>query len=182
MKKEQLKPEFLKINPQHTVPTMDDDGFILWESGAISQYLAETYIPDSPLYPSDTKKRAIINQRLQFFLGTLLPRMRQVTHPIMFEGLKEVPEAKRNQLYEAFELLEGFLTTSAWVAGCNVTLADLAVLAVITTIVSFGADISGFPKLSAWAEKCKSLPGYEENMEGVKAFTKLFKNFYDGKI
>ncbi|KAL5280634.1 hypothetical protein ACFFRR_004561 [Megaselia abdita] len=182
LKKEQLKPEFLKINPQHTVPTMDDNGFVLWESGAIAQYLAETYAKDSPLYPQDTKKKALVNQRLQFYLGTMLPRMRQVTHPILFEGLKEIPEVKRKLLYDAFGFLDQFLNGSDWLAGDHVTLADLSILANITTIVSFGADISEFKNLSAWAERCKTLPGYDENMEGVKMFTAFFKSFYDGKI
>lgn len=161
---------------------MDDNGFILWESGAIAQYLAETYAPESSLYPRDTKKRALVNQRLQFYLGTMLPRIRQITHPILFDGLKEIPEEKRKLLYDTFELLDGFLNGSDWLAGDQVTLADLAILANITTIVSFGADISEYKKLSSWAERCKTLPGYGENMEGVKTFTSFFKKFYDGKI
>lgn len=177
-----MKPEFVKINPQHTVPTIDDNGFILWESVAIAQYLAETYAPESSLYPRDPKIRAIVNQRLQFYLGTMLPRMRQVTHPIFLEGLQEIPETKRKSLYEAFGFLEEFLHGNDWIAGDHVTLADLACLALVTTIVSFGADIGNFKDLSAWLERCKQLPGYGENMEGVKLFTDFFKSFYDGKI
>lgn len=81
--KEQLKEEFIKINPQHTVPTLVDDGFILTESRAIALYLAEKYFPDGhSLYPKDVKQRALINQRLQFDCGTLYPRIRtiQVLH------------------------------------------------------------------------------------------------------
>lgn len=108
--------------------------------------------------------------------------MRQVTHPIFLDGLKELPEEKRKSLYEAFGFLEEFLKGNEWMAGDQVTLADLAFLAIISTIVSFGADISGFRNLSCWLERCKVLPGYGENMEGVKGFTAFFKSFYDGKI
>lgn len=77
--KEQLKEDFIKINPQHTVPTLDDNGFILTESRAIGIYLAEKYFPDGhSLYPKDVQQRALINARLQFDCGTLYPRIRAI--------------------------------------------------------------------------------------------------------
>lgn len=76
-KKEQLKEEFMKINPRHTVPTLDDNGFILTESRAIAIYLAEKYFPiGHQLYPQDIKQRARINQLLQFDCCILYPRIR----------------------------------------------------------------------------------------------------------
>lgn len=69
MAKEQLAPEFLEINPQHCVPTIDDNGFYLWESRAILSYLMETRAPH--LLPTSPKEKAILNQRLHFELGGL---------------------------------------------------------------------------------------------------------------
>jgi glutathione S-transferase len=66
---EQMSQEFLKINPQHCVPTLDDNGFYLWESRAILSYLVETKAPH--LVPTSPKERAILNQRLYFELGGL---------------------------------------------------------------------------------------------------------------
>lgn len=68
-KKEQMEPEFLKINPQHCVPTIDDNGFYLWESRAILSYLMEAKAPE--LLLTSPKEKAILNQRLQFELGGL---------------------------------------------------------------------------------------------------------------
>lgn len=78
-KKEQLNEDFVKINPQHTVPCLDDNGYILIESRAIAIYLIERFFPNGhSLYPKDSKNRALINQHLQFDCGTLYPRIRAV--------------------------------------------------------------------------------------------------------
>lgn len=77
-KKEQLQESFLKLNPQHCVPTLDDNNFVLWESRAIACYLADKYGKDDQWYPKDLQKRAVVNQRLYFDSASLYVKIRAI--------------------------------------------------------------------------------------------------------
>lgn len=74
-KKEQL---LFQINPQHTIPTLVDGDLTVWDSHAIACYLASTYGKNDNVYPRDPKKRAVVDQRLNFDCGTLYPRIRAI--------------------------------------------------------------------------------------------------------
>uniref|UniRef100_U5EYR3 glutathione transferase n=1 Tax=Corethrella appendiculata TaxID=1370023 RepID=U5EYR3_9DIPT len=181
--KAQLSADYLKVNPQHTVPCLDDNGFILWESRAITEYLVESKAKGSPLYPiDDLKKKALVNQRLYFDAGTLYPRIRAICFPVLFLGEKKIAEDKRKQLAEAFEFLNTFIGEHKWVCGDDLTIADLSILASISSIVQVGADISGYKNLAKWYENCKSLPGFAENEAGAKLFGDAVKSKLDDKL
>lgn len=74
-KGEHLTPEFLEMNPGHTIPFLKDGDFILSESRAILQYLVEAYAPESNVLGRFAKKRAKIQQMLNLDMGTLFPRL-----------------------------------------------------------------------------------------------------------
>lgn len=79
LSQENKKPEYLEKNPQHTVPLLDDDGKIIWDSHAIATYLIEKYGKDDSLYSADLYERAVINQRLHFDSGVLFVRLIAIT-------------------------------------------------------------------------------------------------------
>lgn len=72
-------PEFLKMNPVHSVPVLDDGGKYIIDSHAIMSYLVDKYGKDDSLYPKDPYKRALVDQRLHFDSGILYIRLRNLS-------------------------------------------------------------------------------------------------------
>lgn len=74
---------FLQLNPSHTVPTLDDNGYILWDSHAILSYLAETYGQNNNLFTNDPKEKHRILQILNLDCGTIFRRISDCIVSIM---------------------------------------------------------------------------------------------------
>ncbi|XP_013137223.1 PREDICTED: glutathione S-transferase 1, isoform D-like [Papilio polytes] len=174
MKKEQYSEAYLKINPQHCVPTLDDDGFILSESRAIACYLADKYGTDDTIYPKDLKKRAIVNQRLYFDCSNLVVKMRAICYPIIYKGETEIKENLRDDFNASLSILDKYLENK-WVAGEHVTIADTTIYASMSGIFAIGWDLSSFPNIQRWLKDCSDLPGYEENEKGSQIFAEAVK-------
>jgi len=167
---EQMKPEFLAMNPQHTVPTIVDDGFTLWESRAILQYLCNKQPGD--LYPTEPKKRAIVDRLLQFDLGTLYKSLADYYYPQFFMK-QPADDEKLKTFKQSLTLLNEFLKGSKYVAGDSKSIADLSLLSSLTFAEILGDfNYSEWPELSQWLSKLKTeLPYYEEiNEKPLKAF------------
>nr|UCR60995.1 glutathione-S-transferase [Aphelinus asychis] len=169
---ENKKPEFIKMNPQHTVPTLDDNGFYLWESRAICTYLIEKYAKNDSLYPKNPKQRAIINQRLYFDMGSLYNSFAEYYYPQVFARAPADPE-KLKKLEESFEYLEKFLDGQDYVAGSALTVADLVLIPSVSNLTLFSDfDLGKYKNTSRWLKRMESeATKYEEtNGEGLKAF------------
>nr|ANS53388.1 glutathione-S-transferase delta class 1 [Sitophilus oryzae] len=171
---EHLTPEFLKINPQHTIPTINDNGFSLWESRAICTYLVNACGKDDSLYPKEPRARALVDQRLYFDIGTLYARFADYYYPSLFQGLPKEP-SKLERIDEGMKFLDGFLEGQTYVAGKNLTVADLAILASISTFEVVEYDLSPYKNIGKWYANLKStIPGYKEaNEDGCIAFKEL---------
>jgi len=158
-----LSPVFIKINPQHTVPTLTDDEFALWDSHAIASYLVRTYASDDSLYPQDPKQKAVVDQRMYFNAGILYPRLREVCVSVLWGGRTKVDESLKAGLREGLTYLDIFLEGSPWVAGSNMTIADFACVTPVSSMAALGLDISTYKNVTAWLARCQSeMPGYEE--------------------
>jgi len=168
-----LTEEYRKINPEHTVPTLDDNGFAIWDSHAIMCYLVDKYAKDDSLYPKDIRRRAMINQRLYFDAGVLFARLRLITFPLFRRKTSEVSSEKLELLKEAYGHLDKFLEGKQWLCGDSYTLADISCVSTISSIMCVH-PIDNFPNVKAWLKRCEdNLPEYATaNAPGAKLFQK----------
>ncbi|XP_023933959.2 glutathione S-transferase 1 isoform X2 [Bicyclus anynana] len=178
MQGEHKTPEYLKMNPQHTIPTMDDSGFILWESRAILTYLVNAYGRTDSLYPKNPRQRALVDQRLNFDLGTLYKRYMDLYAPMLFHGQGYNDEAAE-KLNEALGWLNSMLEGRVFVAGDTLTIADISIVVVFSNLEAFGFDFSAHENVAKWFERTKkSLEpyGYEEiDQAGARMLASFLK-------
>ena len=150
------------MNPQHTVPTLDDNGTIIWDSHAICTYLIEKYAPNDALYPKNLAQRAKVDQRLHFDSGVLFAALINANKPIYVGGC-EVPQERIDAIYPALDLLETFLKEDNYLVGNSLTVADFccATTTTATAIHGIVLDAERYPKILAWLERLKELPYFE---------------------
>ncbi|CAG2167956.1 unnamed protein product [Oppiella nova] len=143
-----LTEDYLKINPAHSIPTIDDNGFILWESRAIMQYLCNRYAPDSPLYPTDATKRALVDRWLNFD-HTLTIAVRDACLRPYFMGV-EPTEQSLKVFNDTMKLLDELIGNKKYLNGNHLTIADLSVLATTYTLKILNKDMTPFPNFKTW--------------------------------
>jgi len=179
--KEQLTPEYRELNPQHQVPTMVDGDLKIGESRAIASYLVDMYSKDDSLYPKDPAKRAVVDRMLYFEMGTLSTAFQQAYRPVFFGGQSTISEEHQKKLSEVFDILQSLMTPDPYLTGSNLTIADLSVLAAVSTIEAIGYELTPWPAVSTWLEKMRTLPYYKEaNQDGIEEL-KQWVNDHKGK-
>jgi glutathione S-transferase len=122
-------PEYRSRNPNGLVPTLDDDGFVLWESNSIVRYLCASQAQTS-FYPSDPRRRAEIEKWMDWQLSVL-------NAPIgtLFWGLVRSPGSRRPEDVEeargkaetAMSILDRLLAHQAWISGESIGMADFVI-------------------------------------------------------
>lgn len=164
-KKEHLTEDFLKINPFHKVPTLDDDGFVVYESNAIVYYLLRKHAPESELYPACPRGRTRVDQVLAAVSSTVQPHLVAFFRPRFWHNTKPTEEELKNfeeNVLKGFEHL--IADDKKFAVGDKLTLADLTIVANLVLALECGStDLSKFPKLAAYYERVKpEVPYFEE--------------------
>lgn len=156
---------------------MVDNGYAVWESRVIITYLVEKYGKDDSLYPKCPKKRAVVNQRLYFDMGTVYARLADYYYPVLFFGAAADPE-KLKKLEDGVAFLNTFLEGNTYAAGDTLTVADISLVSSVSALTTLGFDISKYPNVDKWYAHTSSVcPGRDILLKGKAAF----KAFLDSK-
>jgi len=167
--KDQLKPEFVALNPRHQVPTIVHDGFALWESLAILEYLDEI-APSRRLYPGTPQERARIRRLVRedeehLDHGGLTPIYDELYKKAEGVAPDEARlEAARKKLLEEFDYF-GRELRGPFLAGDAPTAADFVLYPDIAYVKRIGAKkpeskLAGIlpPPIAQWAARIEALP------------------------
>ena len=162
-KGEQKTPEFLKICPNGRIPAIVDDGFAVFESGAILVYLAEK---TGQLLPTDTHGRSQVMQWLMFQMGGVGPMMGQanVFYRAMEEKIQPAIDRYQHESRRLFEVLNHQLTQQAWL-GPEFSIADIANWCWVRLHFWSGVALDDLPGLLRWKEQMDARPACQRGIE-----------------
>jgi len=164
---EQMKAEFIRLNPNHKIPTLEDGDFVLWESNAIMQYLA-TQKPDNKLWPSDSKVQADISRWQCWQLAHWGPACESLIYERMVKKITgegdpdpaEIAKGEEN-LHLFAAVLNQHLKGRRWIVGDNVTLADFSVGAPLTYTEAAQLPIESYGEIRRWYDGLEKLVAWK---------------------
>jgi glutathione S-transferase len=161
-------PEYQRINPRGKVPAVDDDGFALYESAAIVEYLDDRY-PESgaPLFPGDARNRALIRRLVNEADLYLDLASRRLLQSVLFTRKEDWDEARishgRDAVAAELSAFEERLTGEYYAGGLSA--ADFTIYPMIALLLRMDirkpdldmASLVG-PKMSAWMKRLEAMP------------------------
>ncbi|XP_059048801.1 glutathione S-transferase 1-like [Achroia grisella] len=170
-------PEFLEKNPMHTVPVIEDGKFILSDSHAIITYLASKYGGEkqAELYPDDLNIRATIDQRLFFEAAVVFQKFIPIAVGVFKNRVPGPTPQQIENTKEVYGMLERYLQKTQYIAANNITVADISVIATVSTLDKVVPISDEFPKTIAWFNKLKETEFYKKGNEpGLAIFTEVY--------
>jgi len=157
-------PEYRALNPNGRVPTIDDDGFVLWESNSIVRYLAMQYAPDL-LYGNDIRTFASASRWLDWENNELLPPQ----HDMAMHLIRLPPEQRDAQKLERVRLafikrlaiMEDQLGETRYIAGDAFTYGDIALGLRMHRWRVFGLECPPLPNIERWYGELTRRPAFQ---------------------
>lgn len=160
--------EYLALNPNGIIPTINDDGFVLWESNTIVRYLAEKHGKGTDFWPEDLQMRASASRWMDWALSILAPR-----HVPVFQGLIRTPEAERDNdkiaaardiWAAANTVLETWLADHEFLSGDTFSIGDIPASPFTYRWFTLEIEREDFPNLKRWHDTVAARPAFKKHI------------------
>lgn len=157
---------YLAMNPNRLVPTIEDDGLVLWESNAILRYLGARYSAGH-LWAADPAERAIGDKWMDWVFS-FAEAQRDA-----FLGLVRRPPAERDAdaIARSAEAagrmmmrVETALETHSWLSGDRFGIGDIPMGVYAHTFFKLDIERPSLPRVEAWYRRLTTRPGYTANV------------------
>jgi glutathione S-transferase len=166
-KRAQRAPSYVRMNPNAKVPVLEDGDFVLWESHAIMQYLADI-TPGQTVYPQEARARADVNRWLFWCSHHFAPAVGILNWERLVKRLTGAgepdPAAEQRgeaQVKDLARILDGHLADKEWIAQGRLTLADISVATPLMSTGPARLPVEGFSHLRAWFERVQALDAWK---------------------
>ena len=181
---EHVQPPYAAINPNKLVPTLVDGDFVLTENAAILKYLADKI--DSPAYPKDLKKRARVNERMDWTSTQLcMDLVYALVYPQIFDAHKRrSDEAQAATLERGKARAQAWLevldknvlgTDNAYLCGNDMSIADYHAASYVALAEVIGSDLAAYPNVKRWLGRMKALKSWPQVYQVVDGFAASLK-------
>ena len=174
MQGETKTPAFQAITPTGKIPAIEIDGLKLFESNAIVRYLA--VIKNSSLYPADPAKRAVIDAWMDYSSIHVQQALGRVMFNRLFAPMmgQKVDEASLQTglefLSKYFPIIDAQLAKNAYLAGSELSLADMTLLAVLDPCELCQVSLEQYQNITAWRKKLISQAFYQKCYKDYTAY------------
>jgi glutathione S-transferase len=161
-------PEYKALHPMGIAPVISDGELVLGESGAIVEYVVQTYGNGRLVLKHGDAGFADYLYWFHFANGTLQPTLGRMMYleRVDPEGTSAALQAAKERLALVFSTLERRLGAATWLAGDAFTAADIMSVFSLTTMRLFRAmDLSPYPNILAYLQRVGARPGYQRAME-----------------
>src|SRR5262245_1605064 len=164
---EQLRPEFLALNPNHKIPVLDDDGLVVWESGAILLHLGERHDPEGRILPRDPRQRIAAIQYAFFQTGGIGPNLGRLGAALRKPGEKnaEMIEIFAGEVRRLIGVLDRILGDGRPFLAGVYSIGDIMHYPWLRIMLDLGAkDLVEQKRVTQWLERIGARPAVQRGM------------------
>jgi glutathione S-transferase len=164
-------PEFLKVNPNGHIPSIDDDGLVLHESLAINLYLAKKH--GGPLAPANVAEDGLMAMWSLWAATEVEPHALQIVMHRLGKPQggrdEQVVRSAIEALRAPLAVLDAALASTGFLVGGRFTVADINVAEVVRYAMAAPELIDPNPRMKAWLAACHARPAFKDMMEKREA-------------